>query len=333
MYVAGLTDSPDLPVRNAFQARFQSPPCQGDLPCPYDAFVTKLAPTGQPIVYSTYLGGHGGDLARGIDVDDDGNAYVTGSTQSPDFPKVRAFQNTMRGEACGPPPGEPCRQAFLTKLNPSGATAPTAPTSAGGNTTTPTAWPSTASTAPTSPAPPSPPTSPPATPCSPPSTTAPAPASSPRSSATTASSPSSPPTAKTSSTPPTCAAGPRTRASASTSPRNGRALVAGRTDSTDFLTTPNAAQPDFGGYIDGFALQLRPNGTPSGPPSSAAPTPTAPPASPPTPTATPTSPDGPSPPTSPPDVPFQPTLKDQDYDAFVVIPLTLSFVKGGTLRP
>ena len=42
----------------------------------------------------------------------------------------------------------------------------------------------------------------------------------------------------------------------------GRALVAGRTDSTDFLTTANAAQPEFGGYIDGFALQLRRTGTP-----------------------------------------------------------------------
>ena len=103
--------------------RFRSPPCQGDLPCPYDAFVTKLAPDGDGSLYSTYLGGDGGDIARGIDVDEDGNAYVAGSTRSPDFPTVRAFQNTMRGEACGPPPGEPCRQAFLTKLNPSGATA------------------------------------------------------------------------------------------------------------------------------------------------------------------------------------------------------------------
>ena len=103
--------------------RFQSPPCEGDLPCPYDAFVTKLAPTGEPHRLQHLPRRHGGDLARGIDVDDDGNAYITGSTQSPDFPKVRAFQNTMRGEACGPPPGEPCRQAFLTKLNPSGATA------------------------------------------------------------------------------------------------------------------------------------------------------------------------------------------------------------------
>ena len=38
---------------------------------PYDAFVTKLAPTGNGSSPPTYLGGHGGDLARGIDVDED----------------------------------------------------------------------------------------------------------------------------------------------------------------------------------------------------------------------------------------------------------------------
>jgi hypothetical protein len=123
VYVTGLTDSPDLPVVGALQGRFQSPPCPGDLPCPYDAFVTKLTPNGNRIVYSTYLGGQEGDLARAIAVDDGGSAYVVGSTGSPDFPTVRAFEGTLRGRACGPPPGEPCRQAFLTKLTPSGSAA------------------------------------------------------------------------------------------------------------------------------------------------------------------------------------------------------------------
>jgi len=122
VYLTGVTDSSNLPVRNAFQPRFQSPPCQGDLPCPYDAFVTKLAANGQRVVYSTYLGGNAADIARGVDVDEDGSAYVTGSTGSTDFPRVRAFQSTMRGKHCGPPPGEPCRQAFLTKLDPDGET-------------------------------------------------------------------------------------------------------------------------------------------------------------------------------------------------------------------
>jgi hypothetical protein len=123
VYVTGLTDSFDLPVtKSAFQRTFHpSPSCKGDLPCPYDAFVAKIAPGGDRLVYSTYLGGKAGDVARGIDVDRDGSAYVAGSTGSPDFPKVHPFQDTMRGEHCGPPPGEPCRQAFLTKLSPSGS--------------------------------------------------------------------------------------------------------------------------------------------------------------------------------------------------------------------
>lgn len=123
VFIAGLTDSPDLPVRNAFQRTFQSLPCEGDLPCPYDAFVAKIAPSGSRLAYATYLGGHDTDLARSIAVDNAGNAYVAGSTGSSDFPKVRAFQTTTRGKRCGPPPGVPCRQAFLTKLNPSGSAA------------------------------------------------------------------------------------------------------------------------------------------------------------------------------------------------------------------
>jgi hypothetical protein len=123
VYITGLTDSLDLPVANALQRRFGSLPCKGDLPCPYDAFVTKLSANGARIAYSTYLGGDDSDVARAIALDNAGSAYVTGSTNSANFPTARAFQNTLRGRACGPPPGEPCRQAFLTKLTPRGSTA------------------------------------------------------------------------------------------------------------------------------------------------------------------------------------------------------------------
>ena len=319
VYVAGLTDSPNLPVRNAFQPRFQSPPCEGDLPCPYDAFVTKLAPTGNRIVYSTYLGGHGGDLARGIDVDDDHNAYITGSTQSADFPRVRAFQNTMRGEACGPPPGEPCRQAFLTKLNPTGATAAYS-TYLGGREHDDAygvavdrhhhAHVTGATQSPDFP-------------------TRNALQATLNNSACTSEQPEE-----------FCDDGFVTKFAPNGQQldystylrgraedqglsidltKTGRALVAGRTDSTDFLTTPNAAQPDFGGYIDGFALQLRRNGTPvwstflGGTDADRA-------------TAIAADRHGDAhlagrtlSPDFPTRRPFQPNLKDQDYDAFVSI--------------
>src|SRR3989454_9366094 len=68
-----------------------------------DAFVTKLSPTGA-LVYSTYLGGSGGDEGRGIAVDVAGNAYVTGSTGSTDFPTTagaaRAANRGVGGAVC-----------------------------------------------------------------------------------------------------------------------------------------------------------------------------------------------------------------------------------------
>ncbi len=51
-----------------------------------DIFVTKLSPNLSTTVYSTYLGGSGYEESYGIAVDDDGNVYVAGSTDSKDFP-------------------------------------------------------------------------------------------------------------------------------------------------------------------------------------------------------------------------------------------------------
>src|SRR5439155_26842749 len=76
------------------------------------AFVTKLNPPGSDPVYSACLGGSGHDHGRGIAVDADGNAYVTGSTSSQDFPTTQgAFQTTIRGPL----------DAFVTKLKPDGS--------------------------------------------------------------------------------------------------------------------------------------------------------------------------------------------------------------------
>ncbi len=92
-YVTGLTGSTDFPTTaGAFQATFG-----GGF---YDAFVTKLDPTGSGLVYSTYLGGTGSDQAWGIAVValPSPNAYVTGDTSSTDFPTTtRAFQTTAGG--------------------------------------------------------------------------------------------------------------------------------------------------------------------------------------------------------------------------------------------
>jgi hypothetical protein len=120
-YVTGNTDSADLPTRSAAQPGFQSPPCEGDLPCPYDVFASKLSPDGGSLVYSTYLGGDATETSGGIAVDSNNRAYVTGTTRSADFPSTRTIGSPMTVRRCGPPPGEPCLNAFVTKLGQTGS--------------------------------------------------------------------------------------------------------------------------------------------------------------------------------------------------------------------
>ncbi len=77
----------------------------------YDAFVTKINPSGKSLVYSVLLGGSGDDFGYGIAVDSLGCAYVTGRTSSSDFP----LQNPLSGEGKGAG-----WDVFVTKLNPAG---------------------------------------------------------------------------------------------------------------------------------------------------------------------------------------------------------------------
>ena len=95
-YVAGATKSSDFPTRN---------PIQTDRP-DWDAFVTKFAPSGSILVYSTYLGGGGTDRAFGIAVDGSGSAYVVGDTGSTNFPLQVPYQTDQPG-----------RDAFVAKLS------------------------------------------------------------------------------------------------------------------------------------------------------------------------------------------------------------------------
>ncbi len=104
-YVTGATGSTNFPTTaNAFQTTYNA----GET----DAYVTKLSADGTALIYSTFIGGSGGDASDGIAVDAFGHAYVTGATSSTDFPTVNPIQATYGG-------GE--SDTFVTKLNADGS--------------------------------------------------------------------------------------------------------------------------------------------------------------------------------------------------------------------
>jgi uncharacterized protein (TIGR03437 family) len=95
-----------------------------------DAFVAKLNPTGNKLIYSTYLGGSGDDVAFAIAIDAAGDAYVAGATSSLNFPLTPGggeYQNRMKGgdgepvkPCCALPFWDP-GNAFVAKLDPTGS--------------------------------------------------------------------------------------------------------------------------------------------------------------------------------------------------------------------
>ena len=117
-YLTGYTRAWDFPVTpGAFQTT--CPSGQGEYGCGTwgAAFITKMNPTGTALVYSTYLGGKGGAAGYAIAVDAAGDAYVTGNTQSTNFPTTPGAFQTSCGGCAYPSPGD----AFVTKLNPTGS--------------------------------------------------------------------------------------------------------------------------------------------------------------------------------------------------------------------
>ncbi len=105
-YITGLTSSTNFPTTTgALQ-----PALAGGV---YDAYVAKLNSTGSALIYSTYLGGSSADWGSGITLDSDGNAYVSGTTSSTNFPTTAgAFQPTFAGGLY---------DAFVAKLDPAGS--------------------------------------------------------------------------------------------------------------------------------------------------------------------------------------------------------------------
>ena len=103
VYVSGYTYSTNFPTQSALQ---------GTLGGGSDAFITKFTPGSSALLFSTYLGGSSNDQALAMIVDSSGNIYLTGSTQSPNFPVTgNAYQSTLRGTS----------NAFVTKVAPGGS--------------------------------------------------------------------------------------------------------------------------------------------------------------------------------------------------------------------
>ena len=106
-YITGETSSSDFPVTlGAFQENNLS------MTSGSSAFAAKLSPDGTQLIYSTFLGGSDDDEGTDIDIDISGNAYITGETNSLDFPvTLNAFQQNLPSIV-----GE-INSVFVTKLN------------------------------------------------------------------------------------------------------------------------------------------------------------------------------------------------------------------------
>ncbi len=101
-YIVGKTSSSNFPTVSPIQATYGG---SGD------AFVTKLNAVGSALTYSTFVGGSGDDEGYEIGLDSGNNAYITGYTDSSNFPMSSAYQASNAGGA----------DAFVTKMNAAGS--------------------------------------------------------------------------------------------------------------------------------------------------------------------------------------------------------------------
>ncbi|MCA1842810.1 MAG: SBBP repeat-containing protein, partial [Actinobacteria bacterium] len=105
--ITGYTESSDFPTVNPAQTAVAQ--AEGTRT---DVFVTKVKADGGTVLWSTYLGGRGRDAAFAVAVGNDGSVYLTGYTESPDFPTVRAIRTANAGGSS---------DVFVAKLNPAGS--------------------------------------------------------------------------------------------------------------------------------------------------------------------------------------------------------------------
>jgi hypothetical protein len=107
IFIAGVTDSPDFPIENAYQATSNgaNPPPTVN-PQYVEGFAAGISPSGPTVLFSTYLGGTKWDMARGVAVGSGMGVWVVGETGSDNFPSVNSYQRSRAGGA----------DAFLSRL-------------------------------------------------------------------------------------------------------------------------------------------------------------------------------------------------------------------------
>ncbi|MDH5646250.1 MAG: SBBP repeat-containing protein, partial [Candidatus Heimdallarchaeota archaeon] len=103
MYITGHTDSSGFTMVNPYD-----PTHRGG----YDVFVFKLTADGLGLPFSTFIGGSLNDIAMSIQLDSENNVYITGYTESPNYPVVNAYDSTYNGGIT---------DVFISKLNSSGS--------------------------------------------------------------------------------------------------------------------------------------------------------------------------------------------------------------------
>jgi len=108
VYFFGSTHSANVPMVNALYPTYRG----GD----YDVVVAKLNPAGNTLLFSTYFGGNAWDTGATIAVDSDGDIYITGVTDSMNFPLVSPLQSRFGGAGT-----DGFGDAFVTKMKGDGS--------------------------------------------------------------------------------------------------------------------------------------------------------------------------------------------------------------------
>jgi hypothetical protein len=116
-YVTGYTASTNFPILSAIQASIAGGPIPGFSVPALDAFITKIAPSGSNLVFSTFYGGSGSgyfgsgdDIGLGVALDASNNVFVAGYTASTNFPTANTSRTNLSG----------LEDAFVVKLDATG---------------------------------------------------------------------------------------------------------------------------------------------------------------------------------------------------------------------